>query len=174
MEAIEAILTRKSVRKFTQQRVEQETLHLLLEAAMSAPSATNARDWAYIVVEEKKLLQKMADGNGKYAQPLRDAAMGILICGDLRKAVRTAEEFWVIDGAIAAENLCLCAHALGLGAVWLGTWPRTDATKAQSELFELPEYIIPHSIIALGYPQSPVAGVRPSRYDASCVHIGKW
>ena len=90
MDAIEAILTRKSVRKFTSQPIEPEKLHLLLEAAMSAPSATNARDWAYIVVNARETLEKMADGNGKYAQPLRGAAMGILICGDMHKAVRTA------------------------------------------------------------------------------------
>ena len=141
---------------------------------MSAPSATNARDWAYIVVNARETLEKMADGNGKYAQPLRGAAMGILICGDMHKAVRTAEVFWVIDGAIAAENLCLCAHALGLGAVWLGTWPREDAVKAQRELFKLPEHIIPHSILALGYPQEPAVCNRPSRYDASCVHMERW
>lgn len=67
MDAIEAILTRKSVRKFTSQPIEPEKLHLLLEAAMSAPSATNARDWAYIVVNARETLEKMADGNGKYA-----------------------------------------------------------------------------------------------------------
>lgn len=174
MDAIDAILTRKSVRKFTQQPIEADKLHLLLEAAMSAPSATNARDWAYIVVSDHDMMQKMADGNGKYAQPLRGAATGILICGDMRKAVRTAEDFWVIDGAIAAENLCLCAHALGLGAVWLGTWPREDAVKAQRELFALPEYIIPHSIIALGYPQETAVHERPSRYDETCVHMERW
>ena len=80
MDAIEATLTRKSVRKFTSQPIEPEKLHLLLEAAMSAPSATNARDWAYIVVNARETLEKMSDGIGKYAQPLRGAAMGILIC----------------------------------------------------------------------------------------------
>lgn len=174
LDAIKNILTRKSVRKFTNQPIEPEKLHLLLEAAMSAPSATNARDWAFIVVTDRDKLQKMADANGKYSAPLRGAAAGILVCGDMHKAVRTAEDFWVIDGAIAAENLCLCAHAQGLGAVWLGTWPVTDRVSAQRELFCLPEHIIPHSVIAVGYPLDTAVAERPSRYDASCVHMEKW
>lgn len=174
MDAIENILTRKSVRQFTDQPIEQEKMHLLLEAAMSAPSATNARDWAFVVVTDRDKLQKMADANGKYSNPLRGAAAGILVCGDMRKAVKTAEDFWIINGAIAAENLCLCAHAQGLGAVWLGTWPIEEWANAHRELFGLPEYIMPHSVIAVGYPLNPTVSKRPSRYDESCVHMEKW
>lgn len=174
MDAIKTILTRKSVRKFTDQPIEEEKLHLLLEAAMSAPSATNARDWAFVVVTDHDMLQKMADANGRFSTPLRGAAAGILVCGDMQKAVPAAEKFWVIDGAAAAENICLCAHAQGLGAVWIGTWPIADWVKAQQELFCLPEHIIPHSLIAIGYPKNPTVEDRPSRYDSSCVHMEQW
>lgn len=174
MDTVEAILTRRSVRNFTRKPIEAETLRLLLEAAMSAPSATNAKDWEFIIVTARQKLVQMADGNGKYAQPLRSAAAGILICGNLEKAVPAAKDFWVIDCANAAENLCLCAHALGLGSVWLGTWPRADAVSAQSSLFSLPAHIVPHSILALGYPADSAGTPRKSRYDASCVHAEAW
>ena len=58
--------------------------------------------------------------NGHPAEPLRKAAAGILVCGDLDRAFRFAKDYWVIDGAIAAQNICLAAQELGLGAVWLG------------------------------------------------------
>ena len=80
---IKTILERKSVRKYTDQNITDEQLHTILEAAMSGPSACNARPWSFIVVRDKEMLEKMADGNGRAATPLRNANVGILICGDL-------------------------------------------------------------------------------------------
>lgn len=86
MQGTEWIFTRRSVRQFSQRPVEEEKLHLLLEAAMSGPSCTNARDWAFVAVTDPQLLQKMADANGAPAKPLERAAAGILVCGDLERA----------------------------------------------------------------------------------------
>ena len=71
----------------------------------------------------------------------------------------------MIDGAIAAQNICLAAQELGLGAVWLGTWPQMDRVEAQQKLFGLPETIVPHSIIALGSPEADLTAPRESRYE---------
>ena len=150
MNTLDAILTRRSCREFTDQPIESEKLHQLLEAAMSGPSCVNAQDWSFVVVTDPEKLAQMADANGRPAEPLRKAAAGILVCGDLDRAFRFAKDYWVIDGAIAAQNICLAAQELGLGAVWLGTWPQMDRVEAQKKLFALPETIVPHSIIALG------------------------
>ena len=96
----------------------------------------------------------MAEANGIYAAPLKKAAMGILVCGDLERALPQAPDYWIIDASIAAQNMTLAAHSLGLGSVWLGTWPQMERVKAQSRLFDLPDTIIPHSIIAFGFPQN--------------------
>ena len=135
MNAMEAILTRRSVRKFTGQPIEEEKMHQILEAAMSGPCCVNARDWAFLVVTDHGKLQQMAEANGRPAQPLKSAAAGILVCGDLDRAFPPAQDYWVIDGAIAAQNICLAAHALGLGAVWLGTWPQEDRVGKNSAGF---------------------------------------
>ena len=119
-------------------------------------------------------LAQMADANGRPAEPLRKAAAGILVCGDLDRAFRFAKDYWVIDGAIAAQNICLAAQELGLGAVWLGTWPQMDRVEAQKKLFALPETIVPHSIIALGYPEADITAPRASRYGADRVHFNQW
>ena len=124
MNTLDAILTRRSCREFTDKPIKSETLHQLLEAAMSGPSCVNAQDWSFVVVTDPEKLAQMADANGRPAEPLRKAAAGILVCGDLDRAFRFAKDYWVIDGAIAAQNICLAAQELGLGAVWLGTWPQ--------------------------------------------------
>ena len=80
----------------------------------------------------------------------------------------------MIDGAIAAQNICLAAQELGLGAVWLGTWPQMDRVEAQQKLFGLPETIVPHSIIALGYPEADITAPRESRYEDDRVHFNQW
>lgn len=139
MEALDAILTRRSTRQFTSQPIEPEKLHQILEAAMSDPSCVNARDWLFLVVTDPERLQKMADANGAPARPLKTAAAGILICGDLERAFSRAKDYWIIDGAIAAQNISLCAQALGLGSVWLGTWPQMDRVENQRALSRLPD-----------------------------------
>lgn len=94
----------------------------------------------------------MAEANGAPAEPLKDAAMGILVCGDLSRSFEQAKDYWVIDCSIAAQNMTLAAQALGIGSVWLGIWPQMERVERQSRLFALPKHIIPHSILAFGYP----------------------
>lgn len=152
MDALENIMTRRSVRYYTDQPIADDALETILRAGMAGPSCTNARDWSFLVTRDKYILNKMADGNGGPAGPLRRAALGILVLGDLERAFRPAPDYWIIDGAIAAQNMILAAHALGIGSVWLGTYPQMERVDKQRALFQLPETVIPHSIIAFGYP----------------------
>lgn len=126
MNAIEAIMTRTSVRQFTDQPIGDDTVRAILKAGMSGPSCVNARDWSFIVVRDRDTLNRMADANGRPAEPLRGAALAVLVCGDLTRAFSRAPEYWVIDGSIAAQNMILAAHELGVGSVWLGTWPQEN------------------------------------------------
>ncbi|MET0017797.1 MATE family efflux transporter [Oscillibacter sp.] len=173
VETIEAILSRQSVREFSEKEISESDLQAILSAGMSGPSCVNARDWSFLVVRNHDMLCQMADANGAPAAPLKKAAAGILVCGDLERAFPPAKEYWVIDGAIALQNMTLAAHALGIGSVCLGTWPQMDRVQCQQKLFSLPETIIPHSILALGYPAKAAAPV-PNRYEADRVHFEKW
>lgn len=174
MDTIQNILTRKSIRSYEERPISKEDLHTILEAAMSGPSCVNACDWQFIVVEDKETLSKMADANGPYAALLKKAAAGILICGDLERAFQFAKDYWVIDGAIAGQNITLAARALGIGSVWLGTWPQMDRVEKQAQLFGLPETVVPHSIIALGFSEETACVEERNHYDESCVHWEKW
>jgi nitroreductase len=160
MDALENIMTRRSVRKYTDQRISDEDLTTILKAGMSGPVCANAREWTFIVVRNQKTLEKMAAANGRPADPLKKADVGILVCGDLERAFKPAPDYWIIDGAIAGQNMILAAHALGIGSIWLGTYPQMERVKGQTELFNLPKSAIPHSIIAFGYPD-PKASQNP-------------
>ena len=164
METLKAIATRKSIRRFLDKKVSDETVHKILAAGMSGPSATNARPWAFLVVTDTTMLERMADCNGKYAGPLRGAAFAVLVCGDTERFFKPAPEFWSIDAAIAAQNMILAAH---------DTYPIESYVRAQAELFHLPRTIVPHSIIAFGYPEDAVLQER-NLYEADRVHFECW
>lgn len=173
MNTIETILNRVSVREYLDKEISKQDIHTILEAGMSGPSCVNARDWSFIVITNPETLNKMADVNGRPAEPLRNAKLGILICGDLERAFKGAPDYWVVDGAIAAQNMIIAAESLGIGSVWLGTWPQMDRVKKQSKLFGLPETQIPHSIIAFGYPKAPSTKEKVL-YEDNRVHFEKW
>ena len=126
METLKAMATRKSVREFTDEGITFEDIKKILTAGMSGPSCMNKRMWSFVVIRNKELLGKLSVANGLYAGPLRGAALGILVCGDLERALPEAPEYWVIDASIATQNMVLAAQDLGIGSVWLGCWPCED------------------------------------------------
>lgn len=168
MDALDNIFSRVSVRQYSGEAISDAQLRTILQAGMSGPSCINARDWLFLVVRDRDKLREMADCNGKPAAPLHTAALAILICGDLSRAHSRCPDYWVIDCAIAGQNMVLAANAQGIGSVWLGTWPNADRVKAQAQLFQLPPNLVPHSIIAFGLPEKAHTQCR-DLYDASRV-----
>lgn len=170
---IETILSRTSIRQFTDQPVSDEDIRTILKAGMSGPSTANTRPWSFLVVKDKETLSKMADANGIYAGPLRNAAFGILVLGDSTRFIPQAPDYWLIDASIASQNMILAAKALGIGSVWLGTWPQMERVEGQRELFNIPDTHIPHTVIAFGYPaENPP--VRAPEWEEGRVHFEKW
>jgi nitroreductase len=169
METVEAILTRRSIRKYTDQPVPDELVAGLLRAAMAAPSAGNQQPWHFIVARDRALLEGIAAFH-PYGGMAPQAQLAIVVCGDLHLEQRPG--FWVQDCAAATENLLLAAHSLGLGAVWLGIHPRPERVEATQRLFELPDHIVPLSIVPVGYPAEHPGPV--DRYDPRRVHHDRW
>lgn len=173
MEAVENILKRRSIRKYTTEKIDADTMHKLLECGMAGPTCVNARDWAFIAVDDNELLAKLAECNGRPAGMLPDAAAAIIVCGDLSRAFPRAKDYWIIDASIATQNIVLVANAMGIGTVWLGTYPQMERVEKIEKLLELPEEIVPLAVIALGYP----AEEKPDDkfiYEESRVHFNKW
>ena len=175
MDAIENILTRRSVRRYADKPVSDGELRTILTAGMTGPSCVNARDWHFLVTRDRELLAKMAEAAGRAAAPLKSAPLGILVLEDLERAFQRAPDYWVIDASIAAENMILAAHALGIGSVWLGCWPQMERVERLRELFRLPETVVPHSLIAFGYPGEGDAEARGKGfYEEDRVHFDRW
>lgn len=146
------ILTRVSVRKYQDKKVDDATLDQLLRAAMAAPSAGNKQPWHFVVCTDKEVRADMAAIN-PYGNMIAQAPLAIAVCGDKSKELEgEAGEMWMQDCSAAAENILLAAHGLGLGAVWTGVYPIKERISKLSKILELPENIVPLAIIAIGYP----------------------
>ena len=150
--ALDNIFTRVSVRDYTSQKVEADKVDLMLRAGMAAPTARNTQPWHFLVVDDRAVLDAFAAVN--FNKPKIDkCALAIVPCGDLSKAMEGVEqEFWVQDVSAATENILLAAHALGLGAVWTGLYPRQERVEDASRVFGLREHIVPLCAILIGYP----------------------
>ena len=119
---IKEIATRQSIRKYTEQKVSEETLRELLKAAMRAPSAANRQSWRFIVVQDRKTLNDIKDFS-PYTGFVKDAASAIIVLGDLEA---TNETFAYVDTAAAIENILLEGVELGLGTCWCAIGPNSE------------------------------------------------
>lgn len=151
-DALDVIMTRTSVRKFTDEKVKPCCVEKMLRAAMAAPTAVNKQPWHFVVVDDKEVLNKLA-GEGGRSGMLRNAPLAIVVCGDMSKALQgKGQEYWIQDTSAATENLLLAAHAMGLGAVWTGQYPMDDRYKQTQQVLGLPETVVPLCIVIIGHP----------------------
>lgn len=163
------ILERRSIRKYTGEDVSDASIKELLKAAMAAPSAGNQQPWDFIVVKDRTVLNEIPEIH-QYAQMLREAPLAIIVCGSLEREKHKG--YWMQDCAAAIENILIEAHYLGLGAVWLGVYPREDRVAGLKKLFEIPEDVIPLAVISIGHPGEIKEASQ--RYDEKKIHINKW
>jgi nitroreductase len=169
MEALEAIMTRKSVREFEEKPMPEETVGKLLAAGMQAPTARNGQPWHFIVMTGKDALGQVAKFS-QYAAMAPSASAGILVCADTTK--EASREYFVQDCAAATENILLAAHALGMGGVWTGVYPNEEKMEGFRKLLGIPSHIAPVSFAVVGYPKKRAPAA--SRYDGKKVHMEKW
>jgi nitroreductase len=169
MELMQAILNRRSVRKYSDAPVADKDIHRMLEAAMMAPSAGNAQPWQFVVIRDRTKLETIPQIH-PYAKMAADAPLGIMVCGDL--TLEKFEGFWVQDCSAAVQNILLAAHGLGLGAVWTGIYPVQDRVDGFRKLCGLPEKVIPLALLVMGYPAQETKS--ESRYKAKRVHSDQW
>lgn len=169
MDALTCILTRRSIRKFTGEPISDEQLHTILRAGMSAPTAMNTRPWQFVVMKNPETLHTITKAH-PYSKMLPKAGCAILVCGDSK---RNENLYYLAEDCSAAiENMLLAAHALGLGAVWLGVFPRDERVAALRELTGLPEDIWPMGMVAVGVPDEVKDAT--VRYEEDKVHFEKW
>jgi len=166
---LEAISTRRSVRSFTSKPIAKEIVEELLRAAMSAPSAGNEQPWQFVVMDDRRMLDRIIDVNPN-AKMCKEAQAAILVCGDTSKEKYPG--FWVQDCSAAAQNILLAAHDKGIGSVWTGVYPIEERVEGFRRLLGLPENVVPFCLVPLGYPAKQVPQV--DRFQRDRVHHNGW
>ena len=152
MTFIPLITKRRSIRRYKNRKIEPEKIDMLVEAGLRAPSSRGINPWAFIVVADKALLEKISKAKPHGAAFLADAALGIVICADTDKS-----DVWVEDASIASIFIHLAAAALNLGSCWIQIRERMHAENKTAgaylaEVLEIPSHLTVESIVAIGYP----------------------
>ena len=170
MNTIECIKSRRSIRKYVENKpVSKEQIEIIIESAMYAPTARNLRPWHFIIIDDRELLIKLSEVH-PHGKMMAKATLGILVCGDVD--IEPSKEYNAINCSAATQNILLAIHELGLGAVWLGVFPREERMKGISETLKLPEKAIPISLISIGHPDEFVE--TPQRVEKDKIHYNKW
>lgn len=169
MDVLEAINTRRSIRKFTGELISDDELKAILKAGFQAPSAHNLEPRDYVVIKDREIIERITEFH-PYSKMLPEAGCGIVVCGDREKQPQMG--FLVADCSASIQNMLLAAHGLGLGAVWCGIYAVENLVKSMSELLNLPEKIIPIGLVVVG---KKAADKEPKdRYDENKIHYNTW
>ena len=165
------IFGRRSVRLYSPEAVSEQSLHKLLEAAMAAPSAMAKDPWRFVIIRQRSSLSRLAEilPGGKM---LSAAPLGIAVCGDKEAALSGHWSYLLQDCAAAIQNLLLGAHALGLGACWVGVHPSEEAMRSVKELLFLPSSVIAVAVIAIGHPAEQLEP--RTRFNPDYIHFERW
>ena len=126
METIKTIMTRRSIRTWTTEPVTAEERKTILEAAMNAPSAADARPWHFVTMDDPEVIEQFAGLGG--TEMLNESTFMVLVCGDDSKEIYPG--FWPQDCSCAAQNMQLVAHDMGLGCVWIAIIRSKNASKS--------------------------------------------
>lgn len=169
MDILDAIFTRRSIRKYTGETVKDEQLEIILKAGFFAPSAHNRQPWHFVVVKQADKLKTIAE-NHRYAKMLPQAGCAIIVCGE--KQIDGMTDFVVEDCSAAIENILLAAHGIGLGTVWCGIYPVSKYVRLLSDLLELPHSVIPVGMVVVG--NADETRTVTDRYNKSKIHKDNW
>lgn len=169
MNTFEAMMNRRSIRKFKDKPLPEGALDKALRAAMAAPTAGTQLCWHFVVVEDRKVLKDIA-AKHKNAHMCASAQAGVLFVGD--PTSKRFGPFWQQDMGACVQNFLLAVHAQGLAACWTGIYPREERTEDFRKMFDVPEGLIPFAFVPVGYADEYKKPV--DRFDEGRVHIEKW
>ncbi len=163
------VLTRRSIRKYRDDPVDDATVERLLRAGMAAPSAGNQQPWRFIVIRDRATLAQIPTWH-PYARMLPSAPVAVLVLGD--PAGLKWAGMWPQDCSACVQNMLIEAELLGLGAVWLGVHPLPERESALRELLGIPEHLVPFAVVPFGWPRERK---KPAdRYDPARVRHERW
>lgn len=166
------IFKRRSTRNFNDIEISISQVEHLIKAGMQAPSACNSQPWEFLIVEDEKDKKAISEMS-PYAKSAANANKIIITMANLDILEKTKTVDWLSqDMSACTENILLQATIEGIGAVWLGFYPDNERIEKIRDYFEIPENIIPFSVIPLGFPKQEL----PSRknFKPEKIHLGKY
>ena len=158
------IYKRRSIRKYTEQPVEQEKITAILKAAMAAPSACNQQPWEFYVVRDPEVIEKLSKVS-PFSKFLTGAPM-VLVTAYRQDG--KVPQFAQIDLAICMENIWLETCAQGLGGCWIGIAPIEQMMSRVEEILSIPEGNRAFAMFPMGYPAE--SGRERNDFDESRIH----
>ncbi len=167
---INCIMTRTSIRSYSDRQVADSTIDRILRAGMAAPTAANQQPWRFVVVTDQALKDSITE-SFEYTKMVAHCSFAVVVCGDMDNLF--ADDipdggFWVEDCSAASENMLLAAHALGIGGVWCGIYPLKDREETLRSILNLPPNFTPLNVMAFGYPSQPASP--KEKYDPAKIH----
>lgn len=166
---IDLIISRRSIRKYSEQKISDENINLILKSAMFAPSAMNLQPWHFIVFDDKSVFDNIIKAI-PHSEMIRTADKCILVCGDTEKE---KNESWLIQNCSASiQNILLAAHSLGIGSCWIAIHGMNEIVENVKKQFSFPNNILHIAIISLGYPAEEVTA--ENRFDLNKIHYNQW
>jgi len=174
MSFLELLKNRRSIRRYTDRKVEPEKIQQILTAALMSPSSKRSNPWEFIVIEEDEVLQKLSACRPTGSQLLAGSPLGIVVIAD-----QTRTDVWMEDASIAAIIMQLEAHDLGLGSCWVQVWGRQkeEGVSAEAyikELLSIPDEFGVLCIISIGYRDEERKPYDPEKLDYNKIHFGKF
>lgn len=152
-EKIRLLFERRSIRRFSGERINNEHLLWISEAGLAAPSASNRRPWHITIITNRDELNRLAEVN-PYGKMLTKAAAAFVVSGDKNRMYEgEGRDFWIQDCSAVTQNILLATHGLGYGGVWIGQHPLQDRKNAAREILMIPDHLEPLSLIAVGVPE---------------------
>jgi len=171
---IELLRTRRSIRKFTAEKIAPAAIDALIEAALRAPSSRGINPWEYIFVDDPEILARLSEAKQHGSDFLKNAPLGIVVCADSAKS-----DVWIEDCSISAIIIQLTAVSLGLGSCWAQIRNRQhDAGKSAEtyirELLGLPEQITVEAILGIGHPAEKKSPLSADKLQRAKIHCNGW
>lgn len=171
---IELLRKRRSVRKFTEEKVAAEAVGTLVEAALRAPASRSLNPWEFIVVDDPQLLEKLSRAKQHGSEFVGRAPLAIVVCADSTKS-----DVWVEDCSIAAILIQCTAVSLGLGSCWAQIRNREHDSRKSAELYlqgllGLPEEVKVECIIGIGHPAERPRPLAAEKLQREKIRLNRW
>lgn len=169
MELTEAIKTRRSIRVFSDKKLEKDVLEKIIEAGNYAPSHCNVQGWRFVFIDDANIKNKIFENGGSHV--VKNSPYGILLAYNKALVENTEYHDWIQSGAASMQNMLLTAHDLGLGGCWICHLPRK---KVLSKILNIQKPYSPVSYLAFGYPKTTPVEVKRKKATEEVYAVNKF